>query len=185
MKKTTITTKTLNEMNEFFKQMNEAELTDFYTMITYDKKADMFMFGAFLDDREFKTIIQNCDDMNLYNLLREIISQVYDSEINILNRSIKGYNAFLRRKAKSLQLWSSRDNDIKVSGIVQEISEMNNKIEENKKEIYIWKDLVRLLFKCIDKFAKEEKIADKKAKVQKRIEQLQRVKEDDNCIFVG
>ena len=184
MKKTTIT-KTIEELNEFFDALEKAEFTNFITVCNYNKNNEFEFQTAYDSEHTFKTTIENADNMNLYEIFKEIISQIYDDEINWLNRSNKGYNAFLRRKAKSLILWNSRNNQIKVSGILTEITEMTNKIESNKSEICIWKDIVRLLFKCIDGFCAEEKTADKKLKVQKRIEQLERVKNDDNCIFIG
>ena len=186
MKKTTITTKTIEELNEFFDALEKAEFTNFITVCDYNKKNNEFEFETAYDsEHTFKTTIENANNMNLYQIFKEIISEIYDDEINWLNRANKGYNAFLRRKAKSLILWNSRNNQIKVSGILTELTEMNNKIESNKKEIYIWKDIVRVLFKTIDGFCAKEKIADKKLKVQKQIDQLERIKDNDDIYFVG
>lgn len=175
MNKITIT-KTLKEINEYFRQMNEADLTDFYAIIDYDKKNDAFMIGALIDaDREFKTIIPNTKELDLYGLLKLIISEVYENRINWRNKTVKSYNNFLRRKAKQLELWTSRKNDIKIKSIIKEITEMHKEVEVKKNEVAVWKDLIRLLYRaketyCPQKTNEKQEILKQILKLREKLE---------------
>lgn len=181
-----ITEALLKELNEFFKEMYDLEQTDFQTTLKYDKKDNIFKFNAIWDEEcTFICDIENVNDINLYNLLKTIISEVYDQEINWRTKATKSYNAFLRRKATSLTLWNSRDNKDKVDKIVQDVIEKYKNVEEYNSEVATWKDLVGLLYSASDTFCKEEKLIEKQMKIQKQIDELIKVKDNNDIYFVS
>lgn len=169
MNKTT-KTNTMKELNNYFEQMSEAGLTDFTVSCNYNKKTDEFMFSSKYDEDHTFNIVGSFDDMDLYTLLKELIARVYDDEINWRNKTVKSYNNFLRRKAKQLELWTSRKNDIKIKSIIKEITEMHKEVEVKKNEVAVWKDLIRLLYRAKETYCQQK--TDEKQEILKQILKL-------------
>lgn len=81
-----------------------------------------------------------------YRLITAFINKIYENYINCLEKNINGWNAFIKRKTKSLRLWSARNDKNKVIEITDEMIERYTQMEESKKQSDFYKQFVYMFY---------------------------------------
>lgn len=83
---------------------------------------------------------------DIYRLITAFINRIYENYLNYLERSINGWNAFIKRKTKSLRLWSGRNDRNKVLEINNQMINRYTQMEESKKQIDFYKQFVYMFY---------------------------------------
>jgi 23S rRNA maturation-related 3'-5' exoribonuclease YhaM len=81
-----------------------------------------------------------------YELITAFINGIYEDYINYLAKSVNGWNAFIKRKTKSLRLWSERNDRNKVIEINNEMIDRYTQMEEAKKQSDFYKQFVYMFY---------------------------------------
>ncbi|WP_294406057.1 hypothetical protein [uncultured Clostridium sp.] len=97
-------------------------------------------YGELLFDLE----VDYVEDM--YKLITAFINRIYEDYLNYLERIVNGWNAFIKRKTKSLRLWSGRNHTNKVIEINNEIIARYTQMEETKKQRDFYKNFVYIFY---------------------------------------
>lgn len=118
-----------NIFNEFYMvkgnyyiTMSGIDENEMVTLSMFEKDTNKLLFD-----------LQVYYDEDAYKLITAFISQIYEDYLIQLEKYINGWNAFSKRKAKSLTLWLERNNKDKVTEINREIIDRYTQMEETKK----------------------------------------------------
>lgn len=83
---------------------------------------------------------------DVYKLITAFINRIYEEYLNYLEKNVNGWNAFIKRKIKSLRLWSGRNDRNKVIEINNEMIERYTQMEESKKQSDFYKQFVYMFY---------------------------------------
>lgn len=83
---------------------------------------------------------------DVYKLITAFINRIYEDYLNYLERIVNGWNAFIKRKTKSLRLWSGRNDTNKVIEINNEMIDRYTQMEEAKKQSDFYKQFVYMFY---------------------------------------
>lgn len=92
----------------------------------------------------FDLQVDYIDDM--YGLITVFINRIYEDYLNYVEKNVNGWNAFIKRKTKSLRLWSGRNDRNKVIEINNEMIDRYTQMEEAKKQSDFYKQFVYMFY---------------------------------------
>lgn len=88
--------------------------------------------------------------INAEEILMDIIHELYDSNINWMNKYIRGTKAFNSRKIKSISNWDYKGNKDKVDVLVQDLIERHKTTNKMKSDITLYKSIVNDMYKVLN-----------------------------------
>ncbi|MCD3217858.1 hypothetical protein G8S55_11580 [Clostridium botulinum C] len=115
------------------------------------------------ESTEEYTYITKPDDENIESIILKLVGAIYTADINCRNSYIKGFQAFSKRKIKSLTLWLDKGNEQKVNGINKELVERYKLTEKFRDEVYFYKSFVGDLYQAKDIMLNKFKPSDLKS----------------------
>ncbi|WP_294153416.1 hypothetical protein [uncultured Clostridium sp.] len=115
--------------------MSGIDKNEMVTLSMFEKETNELLFD-----------LQVCYVEDVYKLITAFISQIYEEYLSQLEKYIDGWNAFSKRKAKSLTLWAERNNKNKVAEINREIIARYTQMEETKKQRDFYKNFVYIFY---------------------------------------
>lgn len=148
--------KTLKEIEKVLNQHQEWEL-EYYDykvyLINKHKELECCIVVDVLDSDE--TILHKIKveriGVNAEEILTDIIHELYDSNINWMNKFIRGTKAFNSRKIKSIDNWDSRGRKDKVDELVQDLIVRHKTTQKMKSDLTLYKNIVNDMYRALDK----------------------------------
>lgn len=107
------------------------------TLSVFEKETEELLF-------DLQVQVYYVEDM--YELVTYFINQIYKDYLNQLEENIKGWDAFIKRKVKSLRLWSERNDENKIVEINADIVDRYTQMENAKKERKFYIQFVRIFY---------------------------------------
>lgn len=90
--------------------------------------------------------IEDFTTIYMEDIIKQLISNVYDKEINWRNSVIRNWKAFSSMKVKSLSTWMARGNTKKVNKINEELVNRYKLVESYKNDVNYYKMFVSSLY---------------------------------------
>lgn len=147
--------KTLKEIEQILNTHEEWEMEWFdYKLYLIDKDNDfeVSIIVDVLDSDE--TVLHKIKveriGVNAEEILMDTIHELYDSNINWMNKYIRGTKAFNSRKIKSIANWDSKRNKDKVDVLVQDLIERHKTTNKMKSDISLYKSIVNDMYKALN-----------------------------------
>ncbi|MVX64637.1 hypothetical protein GKZ28_13135 [Clostridium chromiireducens] len=147
--------KTLKEIEQILNTHEEWEMEWFdYKLYLIDKDNDfeVSIIVDVLDSDE--TVLHKIKveriGIGAENILTDIIHELYDSNINWMNKYIRGTKAFNSRKIKSISSWDSKGNKDKVDVLVQDLIERHKTTNKMKSDVSLYKSIVSDMYKVLN-----------------------------------
>lgn len=174
-----------NELNK--KHEHEEDSYSYKFMLDMDNNVVMNVLTDEVLYKSYVIKVSNC--MTAKDIIKLLINEVYIQDLNKMNKYIKDFRNFSNRKAKSLCLWSLRNNTKKIEKINTEIITRYSCTTMTKMEIVNVRSAVRQLYRVMTVLYPTWKSEDLLARYKKEIEhfKLNNVEVDlfDNYIVVS
>ncbi|WP_053957148.1 hypothetical protein [Inediibacterium massiliense] len=121
-----------NELSEYFRQFEDLDLK------FYIDEGD-----------EVKEILEFCTENkadDVEELCKQLISFIYDEEINWRNKIVRGFKTFCNRKIVQLDKYMRTENTEKVEEINRDMIKQYKIVQEQKSEVQFYKMFVSALY---------------------------------------
>lgn len=147
--------KTLKKIEKLLNTHEEWEMEWFdYKLYLIDKDNDfeVSIICDVLDSDE--TILHKIKveriGVSAEEIIMDIIHELYDTNINWMNKFIRGTKAFNSRKIKSIASWDSKGKKDKVDKLLQDLIVRHKTTNKMKSDVSLYKSIVSDMYKCLD-----------------------------------